>query len=191
MLDRKLFDESISWLASYYNYNLSGERREHYWNDFKNEDDTIFSDVLAKLIPERLKSFPSPQELREQLAVGREKAHDKTKAEEMRERAPLANFVPKSELGEDWLRLTLGLFAKSPTPANRRAYLAEMKALHEKYPTAGWLARANELRQLWITDGKSLDDEPVEPVPEIEHKPEPVQEAELELELIAPEPKND
>ena len=159
---RKTFDDAIGWLARYYNYNLSDERRERYWDDFQREPDEIFSDVCAKDLPNKLKSFPSPQELREAVSFARERAYSASKAKTAYDHRPVEQMLTRTQHGSELAKTVERLYAKTG-PVAKMSYLADMRELHDKYPKAGYLAAADELEADWRRRGL-LDESDLAPL---------------------------
>ena len=174
-MKRDTFDESIKWLARYYNYALSDERLERYWDDFQREPDDIFADVVARDIPTRLKSFPSPQELREAVSFARERAYNASKSKAMSDHRPVEKMIAKTQHGAELAESVGNLYAHTGSKA-RLSYLADMRAMHDRYPRAGYLTAADELENDWRRRG--MLDEP------------PPMDAEQEIVFIEPDSEN-
>lgn len=161
---RQTFDDAITWLAKYYNYNLSDERKDRYWDEFKGEDDKLFSDVIAQDIANKLKVFPTPQEIREHLAFRRERAYEAQKHQELRDRQPIQHMPSRNQHSIDWKNMLVnGLFRRTASVESRLQHLQELEAMHERYPHAGYGKVASENRKWWTERGMLTRPEPVVP----------------------------
>ena len=155
-MNRDTFDDAINWLARYFNYNLSAERLERYWDDFQREPDDIFASVVANDIPTKLKSFPSPQELREAVSFARERAYGASRAKTLSDHRPVEKMLSKTKHGAELAEIVERLYAHTG-PAARMRYLTDMRSLHDKYPKAGYLAAADEMENDWLKRGVAYD----------------------------------
>jgi hypothetical protein len=103
-VQRTTFDDGFDWLEKFFKSSQSKERRDHFFERFKTDDDDLFCAAVHTWC-NKGKSFPSPDELNGLITDAREFHYDREKQKELSNRKPLSNPDRRNtERGRRWLQ---------------------------------------------------------------------------------------
>lgn len=102
-MERNTFDDGFDWLEKYFKNQQSAERRDFFWQKFRRDYDEVFCRAV-KACCEKLKTFPTPEELSDFMIGAREAEAAKAKAAELANRKPLSKpDYRNTNRGRQWI----------------------------------------------------------------------------------------
>lgn len=144
-MERSTFDDGFDWLENWFKREES-HKREHYKALFGNEPDEIFCAAIHRCT-EKLRGFPTPDELRKMITESRDELQANRKERELFNPEPMSRPEADSGFVRELVIATARVLDKHSTDRlTLNGFADELMRLENKYPGKGCRAEVHKIR---------------------------------------------